>query len=399
MQLLRTRDELVQLATVAPFLQALEEDPATRGHVGQMVGTAFPRRRVDSVLLVEFLVDLIDETRSFDFDESTFQWVASRLLSFLATREIQDRHIVQLVGVIGPDAAVELGDGATLRPLEDEEAGRLLAYGLIPDGLGLPSTMSPIDRLVRRPLQHSVAATSSLLKVIGEQPPEHHPPPDTRARTSAERLVTAIRIQHGGAVALGPSIHIPGGWRPLAWRGGMFGYGEPMPQDQPVTLTKDGWNLLRPLYEALSHPSVGNRLEIPLRRLRQACLRTHPEDRLVDLMIAAEALFLSGELNESRFKLAVRSSSSTGVAGHSSSAVFEFMKKAYRFRSKVVHGEHPKGLIRLGGESTNDLKDVVADLEIILRSALAWAVQALASGHKIDDWDAPRRPVRPCAEA
>lgn len=156
---------------------------------------------------------------------------------------------------------------------------------------------------------------------------------------------------------------------------------------QAVELTTDDVPELIQVWTALSNNRVEKRLGLALRRFRQACLRPQVEDQLVDNMIAAESLFLKGNLQELAYKVAVRCAGFVVLADNPPSSVFVFMKKAYDLRSRVVHGERPTNMQRLGGGSASNMHEVVADLESILREALLNAVTMVANGKAIDNWD------------
>lgn len=87
----------------------------------------------------------------------------------------------------------------------------------------------------------------------------------------------------------------------------------------------------------------GNRKVIGVapRRVRYAAQRHRPEDRLIDLLIAAEALFLPQQSSEIGYKFAMRAAYLLEDTPARRRTVFAEMKKAYGIRSKLVHGGSP----------------------------------------------------------
>ncbi|NKY38612.1 HEPN domain-containing protein [Cellulomonas septica] len=93
------------------------------------------------------------------------------------------------------------------------------------------------------------------------------------------------------------------------------------------------WRLVR-------SPALPRPIRLALRRLRHSPMRTHPEDELLDLMIAAEALYLGGaEQGELSHQLSLRAAlwaPEDGIVGRRETRAL--MKKAYSLRSQIAHG-------------------------------------------------------------
>jgi putative transposase len=84
-----------------------------------------------------------------------------------------------------------------------------------------------------------------------------------------------------------------------------------------------------------------------VKRFSYASERDRPDDRLVDLMIAAESLFLCSEddpanRGELRYRLALRAAFFIDSRDYSRREVFNHMRKAYDNRSAIVHGSGDK---------------------------------------------------------
>jgi hypothetical protein len=115
-------------------------------------------------------------------------------------------------------------------------------------------------------------------------------------------------------------------------------------------------------------------LDIALRRFSYTAERRLPEDQIVDLMIAAEALFLSGSGDEAtrgeqRYRLALRAGSFVDSDRWSRHDVFKLMRMAYDVRSKVVHGGTPEK-IKLPNGAKASLTELITEVERVLRLAM-----------------------------
>jgi hypothetical protein len=115
-------------------------------------------------------------------------------------------------------------------------------------------------------------------------------------------------------------------------------------------------------------------LDVAIRRFDFAYERFRPHDKIIDLMVAAEALFLSdlkdyeyrGELS---FRLALRAGFFIGSSPSERREIYDLFREAYRVRSAIVHGgepELPKG--------SSSLDEFVNRISNSLRTALHKAI-------------------------
>jgi hypothetical protein len=123
-----------------------------------------------------------------------------------------------------------------------------------------------------------------------------------------------------------------------------------------------------------------------IRRFGYAGDRDLPDDRIVDLMIAAESLFLSDESGELSYRLSERFAFFVAeIPGPPRRALFQQVRRAYAVRSSIVHGNipHPRDLRTLEGVvSVETLVDIVSQL---LRLALRKMIQCEAKNNP-PDW-------------
>jgi hypothetical protein len=114
-------------------------------------------------------------------------------------------------------------------------------------------------------------------------------------------------------------------------------------------------------------PSAGYGLA--LRRLWQSAAREYIEDRILDLIIAAENLFLADSNDELSYKLAVRCAyylAPTDAAERH--RIYDLIKAAYGQRGKVAHGRHAAPDVKVNGTRV-PTKDVFDQVETLLRRA------------------------------
>lgn len=88
------------------------------------------------------------------------------------------------------------------------------------------------------------------------------------------------------------------------------------------------------------------------------------DDRLLDLVIALESLFLKGDSEKQslRYKLAIRSAFHLAESEPERKETFDFITKVYKLRNKITHGDKVPDY---------DAPNILPQLEDIVRKALA----------------------------
>ncbi|MTD54082.1 HEPN domain-containing protein [Amycolatopsis pithecellobii] len=134
-------------------------------------------------------------------------------------------------------------------------------------------------------------------------------------------------------------------------------------------------------------------LKTALRRIRDSPLRTEPEDQLVDLVIAAEALYLNDQPKD-RSELRHRASQRAALFSDDPDKpqIRRFIQSAYDARSAVAHGGalDVKVLRMRDGKRPESVKQFVNNLDAFIRAAALKAVTLVASGKMLDwqGWEA-----------
>lgn len=129
-------------------------------------------------------------------------------------------------------------------------------------------------------------------------------------------------------------------------------------------------------------------LDVALIRYGQAKERSNDEDAIIDLMIAAEAIFLgsSGDSNgELKYRLAHRAAMLLGNTPDEKQKIFTFMKKAYDTRSSIVHGVKPRLPNKEDG-TKHTLNTYSSEIEKYLRQALNKIIAHICKHNEIQ-WD------------
>ncbi len=133
-------------------------------------------------------------------------------------------------------------------------------------------------------------------------------------------------------------------------------------------------------------------LSVGIRRFSQANERESIEDKIIDFLISAEAIFLSsggsfqGEL---KYRLSHRAAMFIEDEIEKQRKIFQFMQKAYDVRSAIVHGATPK-LPKKEDGTPYSLDEFCMDLEAYIRFSLNKTIKLAStavSPSKILEWD------------
>ena len=103
---------------------------------------------------------------------------------------------------------------------------------------------------------------------------------------------------------------------------------------------------------------IPRHLKIAMARFNSSYERRGLTDRLIDLVVALEALFGDGESGSIAYKVAIRCACWLHTPGKERCAAFDTVKKLYRARSDVVHGGWRKDL---NGQSVAQLEGMVRE--------------------------------------
>jgi hypothetical protein len=115
------------------------------------------------------------------------------------------------------------------------------------------------------------------------------------------------------------------------------------------------------------------RIQVALRRFNMAYERRIPEDKLLDMVVAFEALLLTNAM-----ELSLRLSMSVAnllKEERDRKTVFDTMRKAYNHRSGIVHGEAIDG---------GELASSVREVEDLLRDSLRTVLKRIEQGKPLE---------------
>lgn len=377
----RFLDTFTEMAAVRAVVVA---DEVLRERVDCLVGVEFALtlRQLGWTLVQHVLEPMVAAVRGYRFDQDAFDVAYSRLEEGLLATRARLVEVVPL-NAFTPTAGIEavtLPDGLVLQGMSDRQVSAAIGY------LAAPITFAggPNSVTVSRFHQWALTRCTSYPVCSAMDVPAQPAAPESGALVEpSSRLVTALRLVCGGSVTATRAIHcppdddFPQGLGPTALLSALPTFDE----ERPTILGREQVDTVREVYGLLAHPAVRkNRgLQTALRRLVLAGADRVPTDRLIDLMVCAEVLFIKlPGLPADRWKQdkvvdgTIALLADDPVLQAPPERLEALLRLGYRLRNDEMHGDDPSGreLRTLTGQPTDDLSAVVDDIERVLRRAL-----------------------------
>lgn len=365
-RILSTReDELHRLRTYRAAADTMRGDAHVARHLDTMVGDSqlMMRVNIDTCLrsfLLWFLVGIQDTT----FLDRRFDKVYREMEDYFYGETLRRRVVAPLTDFKMEADEIVLGESLSITRLSlaerEELASRSFVLPLPPFGFLGPTGWE----------EFALEFCVEVPKVIGEGPvPGRGFQEDATNR--CDEAIAALRLFKAGAVRYN-SIN----FRRVAWEPDSFG-GTLL---KPTTVSVGSRYELPadsiPAFESFwrdfqrQHSRKQQRIALALRRFTLAYERILPEDRLIDYMVALEALLLTREeQQELAYRLGLRGAALLGANPDARLEIFSRLRRAYTVRSNIVHGGSSPPHVRIGPRQVT-LHQFVEEVADDIRSAI-----------------------------
>lgn len=327
-------------------VDGLKSDVVLGPHLDCLVGTSISASRLEADdILKSLMYAMLDDEGHLAFTDERFRSKWQGLASFFRADRIAYKMVAPLPYLVAPAFPLRLNNELVLDRLTDDEVTRCCEVGVIrPLSLRFP--------LIDGKFAVGIRKTMFLPKLI-RRSDEPYELPEARDEgsfgnrpllrddlviedvLSALRLFKSTRIRATGHASWTDSAWLNAGtsFRVL----GQWPYGEKFElSESEVPQFLELWRLLE---EGSGH------FDFSIRRFNLAFDRGLLADRIVDLVIAAESLFLSDlgkkDRGELRFRFALRAAKFIEYPKYGEIDVFRVMRQAYDARSAIVHGGSP----------------------------------------------------------
>ena len=383
-------DELQNLPEYQICLETLLSDSVITSQTEVLTGTnsGMRERSQSAEGLMTRVLELGTQEGHRDFDADYFESEYARFEEAYYCSEIVYEVIAPLPGITLA-RSLRLSDDLEITSIPVEELDRTAR------------------KMKRRSSGHPfhdkvciVRTECRLPKVVGDdhQPNLEAREEDQRTQRAVhdriEQVVNALRLAGIENAYSSAIIHRPSKW---AFDQDRFFRGCVQPDLFYVSDREDQWlDGFEQFWPSFQSAAAKKRsfLDVAIRRFGYAHERQRAEDRIIDLMISAEALFFSdynknNYIGEIRYRLSMRAALFLASESESQRTVFRWMRDAYDLRSKLAHGGDVSGTKlpkRLDG-TVVDIEEFVGTIQTYIRLALVRAI------HLVNDPSAPKHLV------
>lgn len=393
--LARCRNEMMALSEYGPLVAALRSDAAIAPLLETLVGSPWSAMRIEADSIIQHLVwQTTEASGELGFDASAFEEVFRRLVADLHRPELDYVFVTPLFGLMAESLPMRLmPPSVEIDRLTDSEIARCLRIGV------LPSPISAIGAGIA--LVGSGAGVRICFKVrrrideVSKDESDRATNEIERLRLQTEAVIYALRLFKEGQVPIVGSVLFTEQWPSASGTQSMGTFGGPSICN--YELKADETVEFRRFWDDLQKCSAKAQfVEAAMRRFGYAGERHRPEDQLVDLLIAAESLFLTDaggatDRGELRYRLSIRSAFFIEESGYSRHELFDHMRHAYNVRSAIVHGGRPEARdLVLPKRDRVELPKFVEETRRLLRLSLKKAIRMAAAGDPaFGQWEQP----------
>lgn len=334
--------DISEMKSCAIAMQEVLRDSCWSGHIGKFVGCTFSARTLrEDTIFMELLDRCLSETGNFEFCEYCFCRHIDAFDNAFVESDIEYSRVTLIPG-LELEENIEVSSRISLERLTSEGVAELIGAGLI----------GATSYNLRRGVAHSpgnVAIVTRYLvpKVICENIESfgkvHNAEKEWNRLNDEESIVVDLLSLVTGR-AITPTGSLEKSINPLSCL-------PPQPKPNGISsnayvehcaITREEANNFQRLLKIYTETVASGwpSLSVALKRYSTAMSRKSLDDKVIDMMISAEAIFL-GDNSELAYKLSLRAATLLGHDQESKQQIFSIFKTAYSLRSKIVHGILP----------------------------------------------------------
>ena len=384
---------LTNLSEYQTCVESLKSNLIIGKHLDRLVGTQVACFRLEvTQILNSFIYSMQDEQGKPTFSDEIFQRKWGEWVAFFVTEYITFKVVAPLPGLAVPTFPLRLNEEIVIDQLTDDEVTRCYQVGVIQDkSLNYP--------LIYKNIAVGIRKTISLPKLIIQDYELYERPVDEGEGNfgnrplfrsdliiddilSVLRLFKHSRVHSTGFISWNDSFLLSSGTSYQVLSQPPY-FGSYCLNENELSPFLDLWHLLK---------KKSKNLDFSIHRFNLAFDRRTLNDRIVDLVIAAESLLLNGiNDRELSYRFVLRAAKFIKHPSYSEYEVFHIMKNAYNARSAIVHGSSPKSReIGLPDNLTTDLTTFTDTIEEIVRLGLCKALSMREESKKLckpEYWD------------
>jgi hypothetical protein len=342
-------DQQRELGTYVPCTAQLRNDKVIAQHLDHLVGTSFATRRLEADdLLKELIFSMLDADGQLEYSEATFRDRWQDIVMFLESQTLRSIAIFPIHGLTLSAPPIRICEGIELDYLSQAEIERCNRVGVLHsvfphhpiegefNGTAGIRITGYVPKVVR-----GDGTGASAFPVEGDRGKFGNRPLQ-REELWAEDVLVALRLLRHTTIRCNGYAK----WVDSFWLDGGTNYSPGQPRQHAGTCNlgeADIPEVLR-VWELLNR-KADDGFAFSLRRFSQSFERADLDDRIVDLVIAGESIFVgdteSSGRGELRFRFALRAAKFVDHPIYGRHDMLDVMQRAYDARSAIVHGGHP----------------------------------------------------------
>ncbi len=364
-------DSILEGPQCKKLVELLRTNPDASRHLDSYVGSSLHKVSCDEhFILCGMAKRQISASGSFTFNEGQFEKDFDEFIEFLKSPTLSCELVLPVYGLT-LECELILDERTSFSRLNMFSDAQHEADSLIPSAPSgdLPSFALRIAYRTPKVIDHKDTFSSG------------HDGNQQRIQIENDALLvlSALRLFKPKPFVRGTMIHHVDTWMdPLI---GSWNRMERVPiGGSTIEVSKDECVAFKKLWASLKTAKISPWVEIAVRRIAMADDRGTDEDRLIDLMIAAESIFLNDSTSgssELRYRLSLRAAAFL-AAKDERRELFRFFRDCYDVRSTIVHGGRPT----LKGSPVN-LDPMINRLSQLLRRGLFTMVESISNGNPV----------------
>lgn len=282
---------------------------------------------IKQILLPEFISEYLRKKENLEFEEDSFKALYLDFEDYLFARSLSYQAWTLLKGFEMEHDKIKLEDNLIIRKTTEAE----LSFLLTEARTGMSSLKT--SDILKKPNRFVIETKFSVQKDDSKR--------EKIALRRFDSVVLALRIFSGEDVNYQYRITEPlneyfGSGKTISVEHGKNPVSKFYLSSKRCEGFKDFWNKHR---EIFLEKNIPKQLNIAFKRFSFALDRKELEDRLIDLIVSLESLYLkSGEIQELSYRLSQRGALLLGETKEEKTTIKETIKEAYNLRSKIVHG-------------------------------------------------------------
>lgn len=333
-------------------------------HFGMLVE---PINRIPLLLILHDYFSLMNQIR---YTEEIADIIATNFICSLETKQFTITYCSVISGMDCEFESCSIDEEITLRKLADSETALLIdQFPFLIENDFIGNNQWIVEKSITTSFRDS-ASHQVVLNTL------------TNILNEFDRLITVLRILNEGLVDRISLVskRAPGSIVNLQFLSSSYKRKYNQFLFRQYFLPQSDTPDLQILYGLLKNASLPDKIKLAIDRVNFASERSNPDDKIIDLMIAAESLFGGSGTTEVLFKLSMRCAKFLGNTLEERKNINKDIKNAYERRSAIVHGAVLK-------EKDKPTIEIVNELNHYIRKSITMMLKQITNDpqNKFDD--------------